>query len=107
MRARPLHRGGASRSPMRSTACWRRPGSAPACPRTSRPCDDPTVTLPDTLQAGIDEVVGAGNRSELERDARSLSDTYRAGGSPAARAARSKGDVAAYLATRAPATYAA
>jgi len=65
------------------------------------------VTLPDALQAGIDEVVGAGDRRELERLARELSDAYRSGGSPAARAARTKGDVAAYLATRAPATFAA
>ena len=65
------------------------------------------MTLPDALQAGIDEVVGAGDRRELERAARALSDAYRAGGSPAARAARTKGDVAAYLATRAPATFAA
>ena len=65
------------------------------------------MTLPDALQAGIDEVVGAGDRRELERAARVLSDSYRAGGSPAARAARSSGDVAAYLATRAPATFAA
>ena len=65
------------------------------------------MTLPDALQAGIDEVVGAGDRRELERVARELSDAYRAGGSPAARAARTKGDVAAYLATRAPATFAA
>jgi ribosomal protein RSM22 (predicted rRNA methylase) len=65
------------------------------------------VTLPDALQAGIDVIVGAGDRRELERDARELSETYRAGGAHAARAARSKGDVAAYLATRAPATFAA
>ena len=65
------------------------------------------MTLPDALQAGIDEVVGAGDRRELERAARSLSDTYRAGGAPAGRAAHTRGDVAAYLATRAPATFAA
>ena len=65
------------------------------------------MTLPDALQAGIDEVVGAGDRRELERLAGELSDAYRAGGSPAARAARTKVDVAAYLATRAPATFAA
>ena len=33
------------------------------------------MTLPDALQAGIDEVVGAGDRRELERAARALSDT--------------------------------
>ena len=65
------------------------------------------MTLPDALQAGIDEVVGAGDRRDLERAARALSDTYRAGGTPAGRAARTKGEVAAYLATRAPATFAA
>ncbi len=65
------------------------------------------MTLPDALQAGIDEVVGAGDRGDLERAARALSDTYRAGGAPAGRAARTKGEVAAYLATRAPATFAA
>ena len=65
------------------------------------------MTLPDALQAGIDEVVGAGDRRELERAAHTLSDAYRAGGSAAARAAHTKGDVAAYLATRAPATFAA
>jgi ribosomal protein RSM22 (predicted rRNA methylase) len=52
-------------------------------------------------------VIGAGDRRELERAARDLSDAYRAGGAPAARAARTKADVAAYLATRAPATFAA
>ena len=65
------------------------------------------MTLPDALQAGIDELVGAVDRRELERTARALSDSYRAGGSPASRAARTRGDVAAYLATRAPATFAA
>ncbi len=65
------------------------------------------MTLPDALQAGIDEVVGTGDRHALEQAARSLSDTYRAGGSAATRAAHTTGDVAAYLATRAPATFAA
>ena len=46
---------------------------------------------------------------ELERPPPSelLATTYRAGGPAATRAARTSGDVAAYLATRAPATYAA
>src|SRR6478672_3282384 len=74
---------------MRSSACWRRRARAPACLRTSRPCDDPTVTIPQALQAGIDEIVAAGDRRDIER------------------AARTKSDVVAYLATRAPATYAA
>jgi ribosomal protein RSM22 (predicted rRNA methylase) len=65
------------------------------------------VTLPDALQAGIDELVGARDRRALEQAARTLSDAYRAGGSAGTRAARTKGDVAAYLATRAPATFAA
>ena len=56
---------------------------------------------------GIDEIVAAGDRREVERAARALSESYRAGGSAATRAARTNGDVAAYLATRAPATYAA
>jgi ribosomal protein RSM22 (predicted rRNA methylase) len=59
------------------------------------------------LQEGIDEIVGAVPAKELERAARALSDSYRGGGATASRAARSPGDVAAYLATRAPATYAA
>jgi ribosomal protein RSM22 (predicted rRNA methylase) len=59
------------------------------------------------LQTGIEELVRGINPKELERSARALSDTYRAGGAPASRAARTPGDVAAYLATRAPATYAA
>jgi len=65
------------------------------------------VTLPPALQTGIDEVVHGINPKELERSARTLSDAYRVGGSSASRAARTPGDVAAYLATRAPATYAA
>jgi ribosomal protein RSM22 (predicted rRNA methylase) len=63
--------------------------------------------LPEPLQTGIDELVRACEPRALERSARALSETYRAGGAPAARAARTAGDVAAYLATRAPATYAA
>jgi ribosomal protein RSM22 (predicted rRNA methylase) len=65
------------------------------------------VTLPQTLQTGIDELVRGIDPRELERSAATLSETYRAGGPPASRAARSADDVAAYLATRAPATYAA
>ncbi|MCY7303810.1 MAG: small ribosomal subunit Rsm22 family protein [Thermoleophilia bacterium] len=65
------------------------------------------MTLPPALQTGIEELVHGINPKELERSARALSDAYRAGGSSASRAARTPGDVAAYLATRAPATYAA
>ena len=65
------------------------------------------MTLPHSLQAGIDEIVRGIGPRELERSARSLSDAYRAGGPPASRAVRTAGGVAAYLATRAPATYAA
>jgi len=65
------------------------------------------VTLPHGIQAGIDELVGAVPPAELERAARALSDRYRGGGAGAIRAARTPTDVAAYLATRAPATYAA
>lgn len=63
--------------------------------------------LPEALQAGIEELVRACDSRSLERSARALSETYRAGGTSASRAVRSAGDVAAYLATRAPATYAA
>ncbi len=65
------------------------------------------MTLPPTLQTGIDELVRGIGPQKLERSARALSDAYRAGGSPASRAASTTGGVAAYLATRAPATYAA
>jgi ribosomal protein RSM22 (predicted rRNA methylase) len=65
------------------------------------------VTLPPALQTGIDELVRGIGPQELERSSRALSDAYRAGGSPASRAASTAGEVAAYLATRAPATYAA
>ena len=65
------------------------------------------MTLPPALQTGIDDLVRGVSPQELERSSRALSDAYRAGGSPAARAARAPADVAAYLATRAPATYAA
>ncbi|MEI7760638.1 MAG: small ribosomal subunit Rsm22 family protein [Thermoleophilia bacterium] len=65
------------------------------------------MTLPPTLQTGIDELLRGVGAQELERASRALSDAYRAGGPSAARAARTPVDVAAYLATRAPATYAA
>ncbi len=65
------------------------------------------MTLQPALQTGIDEVIRGVSPQELERSSRALSDAYRAGGVPASRAARSAGDVAAYVATRAPATYAA
>ena len=65
------------------------------------------MTLPPALQTGIDELVRGIGPRELERSSQALSDAYRAGGSPASRAARTSGDVAAYLASRAPATYAA
>lgn len=65
------------------------------------------MTLPPALQTGIDEFIRGVSPQELERSSRTLSDAYRAGGSRASRAACTTGDVAAYLATRAPATYAA
>ena len=65
------------------------------------------MAIPHALQDGIDEIVRRSDRRELERAARALSERYRAGGAAASRTASSPGDVAAYLATRAPATYAA
>jgi len=65
------------------------------------------VTLPPALQTGIDELTRRVTAQELGRSSRALSDAYRAGGSTASRAARTAGEVSAYLATRAPATYAA
>jgi len=65
------------------------------------------MTLPPALQAGIEELVRGINPKELERSSRAISDAYRAGGSSGSRVARTPDDVAAYLATRAPATYAA
>jgi ribosomal protein RSM22 (predicted rRNA methylase) len=65
------------------------------------------VTLPPALQTGIDELVAVVDKKRLERAARRLSDAYRAGGPGATRATTSAEEVAAYLATRAPATYAA
>ncbi len=65
------------------------------------------MALPEGLQAGIDELTGGVDPRELARTARTLSEAYRAGGPPASRAVRTAGEVTAYLATRAPATYAA
>jgi ribosomal protein RSM22 (predicted rRNA methylase) len=65
------------------------------------------VTLPPPLQTGIDELVRGISPRELERSSRMLSAAYRAGGATASRAARTTSDVAAYVTTRAPATYAA
>ncbi len=65
------------------------------------------MTLPPALQIGIDELVRGISPQQLERSSRALSDAYRTGGASASRAARATGDVAAYLVTRAPATYAA
>jgi ribosomal protein RSM22 (predicted rRNA methylase) len=65
------------------------------------------VTLPQALQAGIDAAVAAEDHRAVERAAGELSDAYRSGGTQAKRAARTRVDVAAYLATRAPATFAA
>lgn len=65
------------------------------------------MTLPHPLRAAIDEIVGGADRRRVEQAARRLSDAYRAGGAGAERAARTTDDVAAYLAVRAPATYAA
>ncbi len=65
------------------------------------------MTLPPRLQAGIDELTRGVGTKELECSARTLSDAYRAGGTAASRAARTGAEVAAYLTTRAPATYAA
>jgi ribosomal protein RSM22 (predicted rRNA methylase) len=67
----------------------------------------PPMALPTALQDGIDELVRDVDGRELERAARSLSEGYRAGGAAASRAAGTGAEVAAYLATRAPATYAA
>jgi ribosomal protein RSM22 (predicted rRNA methylase) len=65
------------------------------------------VTLPQALKTGIDDLVREIDTRDLEQSSRALSETYRAGGPPASRAVRSTGEVTAYLATRAPATYAA
>jgi ribosomal protein RSM22 (predicted rRNA methylase) len=65
------------------------------------------MPFPPALQAGIDELVRVIPPRELEHAARSLSERYRAGGAAASRTARTAADIAAYLATRAPATHAA
>lgn len=62
------------------------------------------MTLPDALRDGIEQLVARTDHRRIENAAQRLSEAYRAGGT---RAARSAEDVAAYLATRAPATYAA
>lgn len=65
------------------------------------------MTLPDTLRDGIEQLVARADRRRMQEAAGRLSDAYRAGGPEATRAARRGDDIAAYLATRAPATYAA
>lgn len=65
----------------------------------------PATELPPTLQAAIDERVRAADRGRLEAAAARLTAAYREGG--AARPARTREDVLAYAAQRAPATYAA
>lgn len=65
------------------------------------------MTLPDSLRQGIELLVAETGRSKVDTAAARLSETYRAGGPAAERAARSRVEIAAYLATRAPATYAA
>ena len=59
------------------------------------------------LRAGIDVLDGEHDRARLEAAAARLSETYRAGGRGASRVARTREEVAAYVAYRAPATYAA
>ena len=61
--------------------------------------------LPPPLRAAIDELVRGADRSRLEAAAARLTAAYREGG--AARPARTREDVLAYAAQRAPATYAA
>ena len=65
------------------------------------------MTIPHALNAAIDDITSTVDPRTLERSARALSDAYRTGGAASTRAARTPGDVAAYLATRAPATFAA
>lgn len=65
----------------------------------------PAPELPPSLQAAIDELVQGADRGRLEAAAARLTAAYREGG--AARPARSREDVLAYAAQRAPATYAA
>ena len=61
--------------------------------------------LPPPLQAAIDELVRGADRGRLETAAVGLTKEYRQG--RATRAARTREDVLAYAAQRAPATYAA
>ena len=61
--------------------------------------------LPPPLRAAIDELVRGAERPRLEAAAARLTAAYREGG--AARPARTRDDVLAYAAQRAPATYAA
>ena len=63
--------------------------------------------LPPSLRVAIETIVGTHDRDRLEAAAARLSETYRAGGRRASRVARTREDVAAYAAYRAPATYAA
>jgi ribosomal protein RSM22 (predicted rRNA methylase) len=65
----------------------------------------PLRELPAPLQAAIDELVRGVERSRLEAAAVRLTAAYRKGG--VARAARTREDAVAYVAQRAPATYAA
>lgn len=61
--------------------------------------------LPAPLQAAIDELVRAADRSQLEAAAARLTAAYRQGG--VTRPARTRDEALAYVAQRAPATYAA
>jgi ribosomal protein RSM22 (predicted rRNA methylase) len=74
----------------------------PEPPRTSV-----SPELPPRLRAEIEALVEPHARARLESAARRLSETYRAGGAAASRVARTREEVAAYAAYRAPATYAA
>ncbi len=65
----------------------------------------PAPELPPPLQAAIDELVRGSDRGRLESAASRLTAAYREGG--AVRPARTREDVLAYTAQRAPATYAA
>lgn len=65
------------------------------------------MTLPAALRDGIEQLVARADHRRVEQAAQRLSEAYRAGAPQATRAARGTEDVAAYLATRAPATYAA
>lgn len=82
--------------------------SLPEPPRTaseSRATVSPE--LPPAFRAEIETLVAAHDRARLEVAATRLSGSYRVGGRRASRAARTREDVAAYAAYRAPATYAA